>query len=118
MTNTINIGREGEKRAEELLTANEWKIIERGTCRTAWDLRIKQGRDILAVNVKVGKNSYGMNKHNIQRLLTHCVETAEIPAYLFIIGNGYALFSFEEGKNLHFKNLSPNFIQNYTLVKK
>lgn len=115
--NTIERGRKGEKLAEKLLQDNGWQIIEKGTCKTAWDLRIEKKGDVLAVNVKVGKKSYGMRRQNILRLIRHCVKTSEIPAFLFIIKNGYALFSIEEGKNLQLRHVSSHVISNYTLGK-
>lgn len=117
MSNSVEVGTIGEELAEKLLQDSGWQIIEKGTCKSAWDLRVKKSRDILAINVKVGNKSYGMRKQNIERLIKHCVETTEIPAFLFIIEEGYVLFSLEEGKNLHLENMSPHFISNYKLVK-
>lgn len=97
---SIDIGRKGEEKAEQLLVENGWKIIERGNRKTPWDLRAEKNGNILAINIKYGKKTYQIGLVNIKRLLYGCLK-GEIPAFLFLIGEGYVLFRLEEGNRIY-----------------
>jgi len=85
---SIKRGLKGERKASEVLEKHEWKIIEWGTHRSAYDVIAKspEGK-VFAVNIKYG-DSFVITGANLKAL----TETEHTATYLLMCTDGNVFF--------------------------